>query len=115
MINAIPTDTHEYICMQIGDVRTILIKFRLGATTQIKLSEEYEGMNIQAESVYMDEEMYEAAIAEDDLWPCKLKGSNEESSHKESSNDQGDSDVNEGDTPANTNHLNNTLSTIESE
>lgn len=65
--------------MQLGDIRTILIQHKPGERMQIKLSEGYKGLRVQAEPVYMDENAYKAAIGKHDLWPCKLRESNEHS------------------------------------
>lgn len=66
--------TGTYLCLQIGELRTIVLNITEGGrTTRIVLPEPYKGLPLQAERL---PENYTVPEDADEKWPCVLTGSN---------------------------------------
>lgn len=67
------------VCIQIGDVRTILLDVPIRSEKTkitIKLSEEYDGLPLKVERIDKNHPAYlNPSIKPDDMWPCRLTGS----------------------------------------
>ncbi|XP_055322570.1 PGC-1 and ERR-induced regulator in muscle protein 1-like [Sitodiplosis mosellana] len=62
------------LCLQIGDIRTVLLDVPNGGkTTRISLPERYKGLPLKAERL---SENFEPNIT-DEIWPCVLTGWNQ--------------------------------------
>lgn len=66
-----------WICLQIGNIRTILLDVpKGGKTTRISLPEPYKNLPLKAERL---DENYKKLNTSDDMWPCVLTGKQDES------------------------------------
>lgn len=72
------------ICLQIGDVRSLLFEVpKYGETLRISLPECYRGLPLKAEPLDANQTAYnDPNVKLDDMWPCVLTRSNSENATK---------------------------------
>lgn len=69
------------ICLQIGDIRTVLLDVpESGQTTRIILPERYKRLPLKAERL---DENYKKPNNTDDMWPCVLSGWKQQKSRQQ--------------------------------
>lgn len=74
------------ICLQIGDIRTVLLDVPEGGkTTRISLPEPYKNLPLKAERV---DDNYKKPKTSDDMWPCFLTGWNPQKVKQDESHPQ---------------------------